>query len=497
MNKRILVTGGTGLVGSTITADIKLSSKDVNLLNFTETLHQCFQIHRPDNIIHCAARVGGLGGNMNYKGEFFYDNVLMNINVLEAARRINVKKLVSFLSTCVFPDNVEYPLTEEKIHLGEPHSSNYPYAYSKRMLDIQSRSYREQYEVNYVSIIPTNVYGPRDNFDLKNGHVMPMLMHKCYLAKLNKTDLNVWGTGNALREFIYSEDVGKLTEWALHNYEEVEPIIFSPSEEITITGHNFETGDAVMYKQIDSGTGFSIGLTTNTTYYVSKVDDNKIKLYNTYSNATTSGATGLQDISTSILTGSHLLSRHVAGLKNVHATANVIVKAYPMDQTSEVSNGQYPKVWRIFLDEITGKFAVGDAIKMGSLVGEIINVHNYQSKPLAKYKLKDTGTAAQLKQLDKAILLDGGGEYKIPPQPYVHWVTNTTERTYATEGHANIKAYGSNIGSIKSIDIIDSGTDYVSTDQVIFPVKPVGIFSIVTLLNGEKGSKKCTGNRNY
>ena len=234
MNK-LLVTGGTGLVGSTITADIKLSSKDVNLLNFTETLHQCFQIHRPDNIIHCAARVGGLGGNMNYKGEFFYDNVLMNINVLEAARRINVKKLVSFLSTCVFPDDVEYPLTEEKIHLGEPHSSNYPYAYSKRMLDIQSRAYREQYEVNYVSIIPTNVYGPRDNFDLKNGHVMPMLMHKCYLAKLNKTDLNVWGTGNALREFIYSEDVGKLTEWALHNYEEVEPIIFSPSEEIPIS----------------------------------------------------------------------------------------------------------------------------------------------------------------------------------------------------------------------------------------------------------------------
>ncbi len=234
MNK-LLVTGGTGLVGSTINADIKLSSKDVNLLSFTETLHNCFQIHRPDSIIHCAARVGGLGGNMNYKGEFFYDNVLMNINVLEAARRIDVKKLVSFLSTCVFPDDVEYPLTEEKIHLGEPHSSNYPYAYSKRMLDIQSRAYREQYGVNYVSVIPTNIYGPRDNFDLKNGHVMPMLMHKCYLAKLNKTDLNVWGTGKALREFIYSEDVGKLTEWALNNYEEVEPIIFSPSDEIPIS----------------------------------------------------------------------------------------------------------------------------------------------------------------------------------------------------------------------------------------------------------------------
>ena len=171
---------------------------------------------------------------MNYKGEYFYDNILMNINVLEAARRVEVKKLVSFLSTCVFPDDVEYPLTEKKIHLGEPHSSNYPYAYAKRMLDIQSRAYREQYGVNYVSVIPTNIYGPRDNFDLKNGHVMPMLIHKCYLAKLNKTDLNVWGTGKALREFIYSEDIGKLTEWTLNNYEEIEPIILSPSEEITI-----------------------------------------------------------------------------------------------------------------------------------------------------------------------------------------------------------------------------------------------------------------------
>ena len=232
--EKVLVTGGTGLVGSTINAEIKLSSKDVNLLNFAETLHQCFQIHRPDSIIHCAARVGGLGGNMNYKGEYFYDNILMNINVLEAARRVEVKKLVSFMSTCVFPDDVEYPLTEKKIHLGEPHSSNYPYAYAKRMLDIQSRAYREQYGVNYVSVIPTNIYGPRDNFDLKNGHVMPMLIHKCYLAKLNKTDLNVWGTGKALREFIYSEDIGKLTEWTLNNYEEIEPIILSPSEEITI-----------------------------------------------------------------------------------------------------------------------------------------------------------------------------------------------------------------------------------------------------------------------
>ena len=107
---------------------------------------------------------------------------MMNTNVLEASRRVGVKKVVSFLSTCVFPDDVEYPLTEKKIHLGEPHSSNYPYAYAKRMLDIQSRAYREQYGVNYISVIPTNIYGMHDNYSLDDGHVIPSLIHRCYLV---------------------------------------------------------------------------------------------------------------------------------------------------------------------------------------------------------------------------------------------------------------------------------------------------------------------------
>ena len=232
MNK-LLVTGGTGLVGSAIENGIKLSSSNVNLIN-TEDTFKIFEDLKPEKVIHCAARVGGLGGNMNYKGEFFYDNIMINTNVLEASRRVGVKKVVSFLSTCIFPDDVEYPLTENKIHLGEPHNSNYPYAYAKRMLDIQSRAYKEQYGLNYVSVIPTNIYGPNDNFDLKNGHVLPSLIHKCYLAKQNNTDFVVWGSGKPLREFIYSEDVARLTEWALDNYEEEEPIIFSTSDEISI-----------------------------------------------------------------------------------------------------------------------------------------------------------------------------------------------------------------------------------------------------------------------
>ena len=228
-----LITGGTGLVGSVISDGIKLSSKDVDLKNWSDTL-TFFEKTMPDKVIHCAARVGGLGDNMNHKGEFFYDNIMMNANVLEASRIVGVKKVVSFLSTCVFPDDIEYPLTEKKIHLGEPHNSNYPYAYAKRMLDIQSRAYNEQYDTNYCCVIPTNIYGPNDNFSIENGHVLPTLLHKCYLAKKNNTNLEVWGSGKPLREFIYSEDVAKLSEWVLNNYEEQEPIILSTSQEISI-----------------------------------------------------------------------------------------------------------------------------------------------------------------------------------------------------------------------------------------------------------------------
>jgi len=230
--KKILVTGGNGLVGSSITSDVKIG-KEYDLRNPDET-NKMFEFHKPTHVIHCAGKVGGLSANMNYKGEFFYDNIMINTNVIESARKNNVKKLVSFLSTCVFPDNIEYPITEKKIHLGEPHSSNYPYAYAKRMSDIQIRAYREQYGLEYVSVIPTNIYGPNDNFSLESGHVIPMLLHKMYNAQRDNTDFVVWGSGTPLREFIYSKDIAKLSEWALDNYNESEPIIFSNSNEISI-----------------------------------------------------------------------------------------------------------------------------------------------------------------------------------------------------------------------------------------------------------------------
>jgi len=227
-----LVTGGTGLVGSAIIADVKVG-RNYDLTN-PEICDSMFNEHNPTHVIHCAAKVGGLGGNMNYKGEYFHNNIMINTNVIESARKLGVTNLVSFLSTCVFPDNIEYPLTEKKIHLGEPHFSNYPYAYAKRMADIQIRAYREQYGVKYTSVIPCNIYGPNDNFSLEHGHVIPMLMHKLYLAQQRNEDFVVWGSGKPLREFIFSKDVAKLAEWALDNYDESEPIIFSTSNEISI-----------------------------------------------------------------------------------------------------------------------------------------------------------------------------------------------------------------------------------------------------------------------
>jgi len=234
MMDKILVTGGNGLVGSQFNGERyhKIGSKKYDLIN----QKQAYDIIKRDwdGVIHAAAKVGGLMGNMNHKGEFFYKNIMMNTNVIESCRQADVKNLVVFLSTCVFPDGVEYPLVEKSIHLGPPHYSNDAYAYSKRMAEVQIRAYREQYGLNYKSVIPTNIYGINDNFDIENGHVIPSLIHKCYVARETNTPFVIWGSGTPLREFIYNKDVAKLTEWVLENYNEDEPIILSTSEEISI-----------------------------------------------------------------------------------------------------------------------------------------------------------------------------------------------------------------------------------------------------------------------
>lgn len=231
MNK--LITGGSGLVGSEFKDGYKVSTKDYNLL-CEKLVNEMFIMYAPDVVIHTAARVGGVKDNMNHQAEYFRDNIIINNNIIHYAYKYNVKKLICFLSTCIFPDDVTYPLTEDKIHLGEPHPSNYGYAYAKRMVDIQLRAYNEQYGTQYFSVIPTNIYGKNDNYDLESSHVIPALIRKCYLAMSNNTDFVVWGSGEALREFIYAEDVADICNILVEKYQGTRPLILSTAQEISI-----------------------------------------------------------------------------------------------------------------------------------------------------------------------------------------------------------------------------------------------------------------------
>eukprot|EP00076_Gallus_gallus_P037351 XP_025002889.1 GDP-L-fucose synthase isoform X1 [Gallus gallus] len=236
--KRILVTGGTGLVGRAIQEVVAngegrpdeewvfVSSRDADLTSAVET-KALFEKHKPTHVIHLAAMVGGLFKNIRCNLDFWRRNIHINDNVLHSAYECGVQKVVSCLSTCIFPDKTTYPIDETMIHNGPPHSSNFGYSYAKRMIDVQNRGYFEQHGCRFTAVIPTNVFGPHDNFNIEDGHVLPGLIHKVYLAKQNGSALTVWGTGKPRRQFIYSLDLARLFVWVLREYEEVEPIILS------------------------------------------------------------------------------------------------------------------------------------------------------------------------------------------------------------------------------------------------------------------------------
>ena len=218
--KTILVTGGSGLVGNAIrniSSEYRnkydfvfVSSKDYNLTKMDDTKNM-FEKYKPNYVIHLAACVGGLFKNMNNKVEMLEENLMINYNVVKCSHDYGVDKLIACLSTCIFPDkSVTYPIDETMLHNGPPHSSNDAYAYAKRMLEIHCRSYREKYGDNFTCIIPTNIYGPHDNFHLENGHVLPSLIHKCFLSKQNNDDFIIRGTGKPLRQFIFSLDLAKI-----------------------------------------------------------------------------------------------------------------------------------------------------------------------------------------------------------------------------------------------------------------------------------------------
>lgn len=235
LSKRILVTGGDGLVGhafrKVVPHAIFLSFKDVDLRDESQTMN-CFKYIKPHYVIHLAAKVGGIAANYNFTGTFFTDNIRINTNVLDACKNYKVEKIVSFLSTCIYPDKENYPLVEDHIHNGEPHFTNFGYAYAKRMLHIQSRAYRRQYGCNFLCVVPNNLYGENDNFDLQNAHVIPALIRKIHEAKINNNSLNIWGDGEVYREFTYVNDVVKIVNSLLtSSYAEDMPLnIGNPTE---------------------------------------------------------------------------------------------------------------------------------------------------------------------------------------------------------------------------------------------------------------------------
>ncbi|MCL4136300.1 UNVERIFIED_CONTAM: hypothetical protein GTU68_047867 [Idotea baltica] len=241
----VLVTGGSGLVGQAIKTHVAsenkanekwifLSSKDADLKDALQT-RNVFKKHQPTHVIHLAAMVGGLFKNMKYNCDFYRNNMLMNDNVLEVCKELGVKKLVSCLSTCIFPDKTPYPIDETMIHNGLPHTSNMGYSFAKRMLDVANRMYHEQYKCQFTSIVPCNVFGPHDNYSIEDGHVIPGLIHKVHIAQRDKTPFVVWGSGTPLRQFIYSLDLARLIVWVLREYPEIDPILLTVDEKDEIS----------------------------------------------------------------------------------------------------------------------------------------------------------------------------------------------------------------------------------------------------------------------
>jgi GDP-L-fucose synthase len=273
MVSKILITGGSGLVGYGIRYHTKkylekypdvefifLSSSHCDLTNYNQSL-EYFHKLKPDYVIHLAAVVGGLFKNMSQNVEMFEKNMLINMNVLKICHIMKVKKLVCCLSTCIFPDNIAYPINETQLHLGAPHFSNEGYSYAKRMLEVHCRLYQQQYNDNFICVIPTNIYGINDNFDLYDSHVIPGLIHKCYLAKHDKQPFKIKGNGKPLRQFIYNKDLGELLLWTLLEYHEKESIILSVDEKdeisikdvVNLIAQEFNYQDNIVFEDNDQG----------------------------------------------------------------------------------------------------------------------------------------------------------------------------------------------------------------------------------------------------
>jgi GDP-L-fucose synthase len=240
---RITVTGGAGFLGSAIVNRLKAGgwqnifvprSKDYDLRD-QERVRQLYRDARPEVVIHLAATVGGIGANRLNPGKFFYDNAIMGIQMMECARQFGVSKFVAVGTVCAYPKYTPIPFKEENIWNGYPEETNAPYGLAKKMLLVQGQGYRAQYGFNAIYLLPVNLYGPRDNFDLETSHVIPALIRKCVEAKEDgKRQITLWGDGSPTREFLYVDDAAEGIVLATEKYEGSEPVNLGSGEEIAV-----------------------------------------------------------------------------------------------------------------------------------------------------------------------------------------------------------------------------------------------------------------------
>jgi GDP-L-fucose synthase len=242
-NKRIVITGGAGFLGSYIIEGLRKRGcknilipkiEDYNFVNLPDCVRM-YDDMKPDIVIHLAAVVGGIGANRQHPGKFFYENLMMGVQLIDQARLRNLEKFVAIGTVCSYPKFTPVPFKEDDIWNGYPEETNAPYGLAKKMLLVQSQSYRAEYGFNSIFLVPVNLYGPRDNFHPDSSHVIPALIKKCVDAIDTGDDHIVcWGTGSASREFIYAGDAAEGILFAAERYNGSEPVNIGAGFEITI-----------------------------------------------------------------------------------------------------------------------------------------------------------------------------------------------------------------------------------------------------------------------